>query len=189
MEGVGALGHAWAWLAKQSGWGLDTQIHVVGDGVCRVGQQARKNVGPNCRVLVDFYHLSEYLSAVAQRHKTEEKGWLKRQQKRLKKGRWKQVMKELEGMEEGASVPDELAVARNARRYLANRSDQLWYDEALVLERSIGSGLIEGSHRHVLQQRLKLSGSWWLPENAKAMSHLRVQLANNDFDALFPLAC
>jgi hypothetical protein len=94
MEGVGALGHAWAWLAKQSGWGQDTQIHVVGDGACRVGQQARKNVGPNCRVLVDFYHLSEYLSAVAQRHKTGEKGWLKRQQKRLKKGCWKQVMKE-----------------------------------------------------------------------------------------------
>jgi hypothetical protein len=49
--------------------------------------------------------------------------------------------------------------------------------------------LIEGSHQHVLQQRLKLSGAWWLPENAKAMSHLRVQLANNNFDALFPLAC
>jgi hypothetical protein len=85
--------------------------------------------------------------------------------------------------------PDELAVARNAKRYLANRTDQLWYDEALKLGRSIGSGLIEGSHRHVLQQRLKLSGAWWLPENAKAMSHLRVHLANNDFDSLFPLAC
>jgi hypothetical protein len=86
-------------------------------------------------------------------------------------------------------VPDELAVARNARRYLANRTDQLWYDEALKLERRIGSGLIEGSHLHVLQQCLKLSGAWWLPDNAKAMSHLRVQLANNEFDALLPLAC
>jgi len=40
----------------------------------------------------------------------------------------------------------------------------------------------------VLQQRLKLSGAWWLPENAKAMSHLRVQLANDAFQELFPLA-
>jgi hypothetical protein len=57
------------------------------------------------------------------------------------------------------------------------------------MERSIGSGLIEGSHRHVPRQRLKLSGAWWLPDNAKAMSHLRVQIANNNFDELFPLAC
>ncbi|MDR2675764.1 MAG: hypothetical protein LBC18_13120 [Opitutaceae bacterium] len=78
---------------------------------------------------------------MAQRHKARDKGWLKRQQSRLKKGRWKQVLKELESMEEAASVPDELAVARNARRYLANRTDQLWYDEALKLEKNIGSGL------------------------------------------------
>jgi hypothetical protein len=49
MEGVEAPGHAWAWLAKQSGWGLDTHIHVVGDEACRVGRQARKNFGPPCR--------------------------------------------------------------------------------------------------------------------------------------------
>ena len=188
MEGVEALGHAWAHIAKQSGWGLDTQIHVVGDGACWVGEQARQNFGRHCRVLVDFYHVSEYLAAVAARHKPADKNWLGRQQSNLKKGRCEKVIKELERLEEPQSEPDELAVARNARRYLGNRRDQLWYDEALRLGRSIGSGLIEGSHRHVLQQRLKLSGAWWLPENAKAMSHLRVALANNTFDELFPLA-
>lgn len=189
MEGVEDLGYAWGRIAAQSGWGMNTQIHVVGDGACWVGQQARKNFGAHCRVLVDFYHLSEYLAAVAQQHKAGDKGWLGRQQKRLKKGRYERVIKELETMQEAASVPDELAVARNARRYLVNRTDQLWYDEALELGRSIGSGLIEGSHRHVIQQRLKLSGAWWLPESARAMSHLRVQIANNQFHELFPLAC
>jgi hypothetical protein len=114
------------------------------------GTASPKNFGPNRRVPVGFYHLCEYLSAVGRRHKAGDKGWLKQQQSRLKKGRWKQVLKELEGMEEAAGMPDELAVARNARRHLANRTAQLWYDEALELERSIGSGLIEGSHRHVV---------------------------------------
>ncbi|MDR2674496.1 MAG: hypothetical protein LBC18_06410 [Opitutaceae bacterium] len=98
-------------------------------------------------------------------------------------------MKELKSMEEGSGVPDEPAVACNARRHLANRTGQLWYYRALELERSIGSGLIEGSHRHVLQQRLKLSGAWGLPDNAKAMSHLSVQPASNNFDELFLFAC
>ena len=189
MEGVEALGRAWAQSAKQSGWGLNTQIHVVGDGACRVGQQARQNFGPQCRVLVDYYHLSEYLAGVAERHKATDKSWLGRQQASLKKGDYAKVLKQLESLVEPASVPDEMAVARNAKRHLGNRRDQLWYDEALRLGRSIGSGLIEGSHRHVLQQRLKLSGAWWLPDNAEAMSHLRVVLANNAFDELFPLAC
>jgi len=188
MEGVEALGHAWAHSAKQSGWGLDTQIHVVGDGACWVAEQARQNFGPHCRVLADFYHVSEYLAAVAARHKASDPNWLSRQQANLKKGRYQKVLRQLESLVEPASVPDELAFARNALRYLNNRRDQLWYDEALKLGRSIGSGLIEGSHRHVLQQRLKLSGAWWLPESAKAISHLRVALANNAFDELFPLA-
>jgi len=188
MESVEALGHAWAQSARQSGWGLNTQLHVVGDGACWVGQQARNAFEKQCRVLVDFYHVSEYLGAVAQRHKAGERGWLARQQNLLRKGKHAQVIRQLEALVEPQSVPDELAVARNAHRYLSNRTDQLWYDEALALGRSIGSGLIEGSHRHVLQQRLKLSGAWWLPENAKAMSHLRVQLANNALPELFPLA-
>ena len=189
MESVEELGQAWARNAKQNGQGLNTQMHVVGDGASWVGQQAKEKLGPRCRMLVDFYHVSEYLGAVAQRHKAGDKKWLARQQTRLKKGKWRKVLKELEALVEPTSVPDELAVARNAHRYLSKRSDQLWYDEALAQGLSIGSGLIEGAHRHVLQQRLKLSGAWWLPENAKAMSHLRVQLANNAFHELFPLAC
>jgi hypothetical protein len=188
MENVEELGRAWAASAKQTGWALNTQLHVVADAASWIGQQARQNFGRQARVLVDYYHLSEYLAAVAQRHKPDDKTWLARQQTRLKKGNYRQVIKQLEALEEPQSEPDEFAVARNAKRYLSNRTDQLWYDEALAQGRSIGSGLIEGAHRHVLQQRLKLSGAWWLPDNAKAMSHLRVQLANNAFHELFPLA-
>ena len=46
----------------------------------------------------------------------------------------------------------------------------------------LGSGLIEGGHRHVLQKRLKISGSWWRKKNLHDMAQLRIQRANNKWD-------
>jgi hypothetical protein len=33
----------------------------------------------------------------------------------------------------------------------------------------IGSGEVEGGHRHVLQKRLKIAGAWWRERNAEWM--------------------
>lgn len=41
-----------------------------------------------------------------------------------------------------------------------------------------GSGEIESGHRHVIQQRLKLAGSWWKEANAEALLGLRVARSN-----------
>jgi hypothetical protein len=190
MSEVETLGRAWAACARDAGQGLDSAVHALGEGATWVGAQALANPGPKCRVLVDFYHVSEYLAAVATQLFPGNPGrWRRRQQRLLKKGRHRQVVKTLAALVEPERVPDEPAPARAAHRHLKNRSTQLWYDEALSLGRSIGSGLIEAAHRHVLQHRLKLSGSWWSPSNAAAMSHLRVHLANNrTISALLPFA-
>ena len=42
--------------------------------------------------------------------------------------------------------------------------------------------MIEGGHRHVLQNRLKKSGAWWKQNNLYAMAHLRVARANKEED-------
>jgi hypothetical protein len=46
----------------------------------------------------------------------------------------------------------------------------------------IGSGLIEGAHRHVLQKRLKLSGAWRESNNLKHMVTFRIIRANKQWD-------
>lgn len=33
----------------------------------------------------------------------------------------------------------------------------------------IGSGEIEAGHRHVIQERLKISGAWWLEQTTEGM--------------------
>jgi hypothetical protein len=47
---------------------------------------------------------------------------------------------------------------------------------------SVTAVRIESGHRHVIQQRLKLAGSWWKEPHAEAMLGLRVARANHLWD-------
>ncbi len=67
----------------------------------------------------------------------------------------------------------------------ANRRDCLDYRSALEQELPIGSRLIEPSHSHVLQARLKKARTSWLPETAEVMAQLRVLRANHLWNSLW----
>lgn len=87
----------------------------------------------------------------------------------------------LDGLEpdlEPDDVDQTKAPVRACYRYLKNRKPQLDYPTARERDWPIGSGEIESAHRYIVQQRLKLSGAWWTPDNAKAMLALRVTRAN-----------
>ena len=68
---------------------------------------------------------------------------------------------------------------RDACRYLQERQNHLDYAAARRHKLPIGSGEIESGHRHVIQQRLKLSGAWWKESNLEPMLQLRVARANH----------
>ena len=84
--------------------------------------------------------------------------------------------------EESAATPEEQAPVRAAIRDLSRRREQLDYKAALAKELPIGSGLIESGHKHVLQARLKQTGSAWNPHNAHALAQLRVLRSNSLWD-------
>ncbi|MCI5196978.1 MAG: ISKra4 family transposase, partial [Candidatus Electrothrix sp. AW5] len=63
-------------------------------------------------------------------------------------------------------------------RYLHNRPGQFDYLGAQVRGLPIGSGEIESAHRYIIQERLKIAGAWWTPENARIMLALRVDRAD-----------
>ena len=172
---VSEAGTRWSAIAGQCDWGMDTQIHVVGDGAPWIEQQARERFAGQGRYLLDLYHVCEYLAAVwpGQGEK------LAALREALKENRHEKVLEQLRGRQESEETPEEQAPARRALRYLENRRGQLGYAEALAAELPVGSGLIESAHRHVVQARIKKAGAWWKPENAQAMLQLRVTRANN----------
>jgi hypothetical protein len=45
-----------------------------------------------------------------------------------------------------------------------------------------GSGEIESAPRFIIQQRLKLPGAWWAPDNVDSMLALRIIQAKNKWD-------
>jgi len=65
--------------------------------------------------------------------------------------------------------------------YLENNRQHMRYDEYLATGYPIGSGVIEGACRHVVKDRMELSGMRWTVEGAQAMLHLRSIYLNSDW--------
>jgi hypothetical protein len=61
---------------------------------------------------------------------------------------------------------------------MRKRRGQFNYKEALDEGLPIGSGAVESAHRYIIQDRLKIAGAWWTPENAHNMLALRALRAN-----------
>ena len=176
----------WGHCAKEAGWGLNSHIHVVGDGAEWIYRQTREVFGTQGSFLCDFFHVSEYLGAAAPTCRPAKPDqWRHTQQKRLRKGAIDKVVDALEEHLEPIGTPEELAPVRNGHRYVTNRLDCLDYPRALKLGLPIGSGMIESGHRHVLQARLKKAGAAWLHSNADSMAHLRVIRANNQWSSFW----
>lgn len=180
---VEQTGRRMAHCARAAGWALESRIHLIADGAEWIWNQTKEVFGEQCDFLLDFYHVSEYLAAAAPSCRPgDEKGWLRTQQKRLKRGACEPVLQTMSEHEESAGTPEEQAPVRAAIRYLSRRREQLDYQAALAKELPIGSGLIESGHKHVLQARLKQTGSAWNPENAHALAQLRVLRSNSLWD-------
>ncbi len=65
--------------------------------------------------------------------------------------------------------------------YLENNRSHMRYDEYLAAGYPIGSGVIEGACRHVVKDRMELSGMRWTVDGAQAMLHLRSIYLNGDW--------
>lgn len=183
---VNEVGRRWGHCARQAGWGLNSQIHSLGDGAEWVRLQSSEVFRQQGRFLCDFFHVSEYLGAAAATCRAEAPDrWRRTQQARLKRGALDKVIEALEEHLEPAGTPDENAPVRHGHRYLHNRIDCLDYPRALKLGLPIGSGMIESGHRHVLQSRLKKAGTAWLVDHADQIANLRVLRANGQWLSLW----
>jgi uncharacterized protein UPF0236 len=181
LHDVAETGLRWAQCAAAAGWGLDSQIHALGDGAPWIAEQARTQFGAQGRYTVDLFHVCEYLAAAAP-DPTQAKPFVAPLREALRASDHPAVLATLRPRAEPPDVPDDQAPVRAALRYLENRPDQLDYARALALDLPVGSGLIESGHRHVLQARLKQPGASWTEANAHALCQLRTLRANRQWD-------
>lgn len=142
---------------------------------------------PSARQVLDYYHCSSYLHAVADaQYDGDPEGathWLEAALARLFHGEGAGVVWGLQRMKPASGEVEE--VIESARKYLEKRLHQIDYGSHRKGGYPIGSGAIESAHRFIGHVRLKRSGTWWYEENSNAILALRCALYNGTLDRVF----
>ena len=178
------VGLLWRQVACAAGLGPQTRVHGLGDGSEWILNTFEEQFGAGkdspATFTIDFHHVSDYLAPAALVAAPQSnKAWLHQQQDRLRQN---QVDEVLAALAEHLESPEQKeAPVSSAHGYIKERRDHLDYAGALAAGLPIGSGEVESGHRHVLQQRLKIAGAWWLERHATWMLQLRVVRANKDW--------
>ena len=182
MGGVSEAGDQLKACFDEAGGGTSTRLHCVGDAAAWIINQVERRFCGQASYLIDYFHVSEYLSAAAEELAGEKKQeWLKTQQEKMKDNRVSEVIRTLRrAVRSGEGGESAVGVCE---RYITNHEQYFDYKDALERGLPIGSGEVEGGHRWIIQKRLKLSGAWWKEENAEKMLALRVVRANDEWQS------
>jgi hypothetical protein len=147
---------------------------VIGDGAHWIWEMAQEQF-PGAVEILDFFHLSEYVWAVAKeaypKQEAIQKDWVKQQQQFLKNLKWKQVLSNYTKFRSNRKDLKE-AITR-LERYLTNNQTRIDYQRYLSSGLMIGSGVVESSNRRVVTQRLKQAGMHWSIAGAEGGMALR----------------
>ena len=172
-------GWLWQQVAQMAGLTEQSKVHGVGDGAPWIVEKFTDYFGDQGTYLIDFWHVSEYLGAAAEKIARPGKAvaWRHRQQGRLLENKVPQVLRSLR--EHCEPEESDEAPVRAAWAYITERAKHLDYAGSRKQRLPIGSGEVEGADRHVIQERLKLSGCWWKETNASCMLNLRTARAND----------
>ncbi|MDQ1022798.1 hypothetical protein QF035_010760 [Streptomyces umbrinus] len=148
-------------------------------------EAARRGIHLN--VLLDFVHVAEYCWTAA--HAFHPPGsraaetWATDKLTAILAGHAERAATEMTAQAAAERLP---AARREAvttcHRYLTGHLDQLHYDTALAAGWPIATGAVEGACRHLIADRLDITGARWGLDGAEAVLQLRTLITNGDFD-------
>ena len=137
---------------------------------------------PESTQILDFYHATQHLFAWAKlsiKNPKKRQRWVDTQIFLLLNDRVKEVIDKIKKMKTSSEV-EKKAKQALVDYYTGNQNRMLYktFKEKGLL---IGSGPIEAAHRHVIQQRMKLSGQRWTIKGAQQVANLRVSFKSNQW--------
>jgi hypothetical protein len=173
-------GHARTWIAL-----------VDGDN-CQLGlfQAAAAARGITLFILIDFIHVLEYLWKAAWCfHPARDpamEDWVIAQALDILHGRVSEVIARIARLAEDHPPSPGSEHAKNIRKtlhYLQAKQPCMDYPRALAEGWPIATGVIEGACRHLVQDRMGITGARWSLPGAQAMLWLRAINASGDTSA------
>lgn len=139
------------------------------------------------RILVDFIHVAHYVWQAAlaffPAESTKQDAWVRTRLLEILRGKAGYVAG---GMRRSATrrliAPADRQPVDACADYLLAYAPYLRYHTALADGLPIASGVIEGACRHLVNDRMNLTGARWSLEGAEAVLRLRALRSSDDFD-------
>ncbi len=155
------------------------------DQIAWIGAQAAAR-GTAIPVICDFIHVLEYLWDAAwcwfPEASPDAGPWVRDRAAAILDGHADHVAAGIRAdAAAGLSTAKRKAAARTAG-YLEAKTPFLDYPRALAAGWPISTGVIEGACRHLVKDRMDITGARWGVDTAEAILKLRALQANSDFD-------
>ena len=149
-------------------------------------EAARRKV--TVHVVVDFVHVTEYVWTAAwsffETGDPDAETWVRTQLRQVLRGKALAVAAGiLRRATKNQYDAQERKGADTAAAYLRAKAPYLGYGTALANGWPIATGVVEGSCRHLVKDRLEITGARWGLEGAESVLLLRAVVVNGDFDA------
>ena len=161
----------------------------VTDGDPALQKRARSTLGADHEVIVilDIYHVTEYLWDAARafygRGSEQTQQWVDYYLEKILYGEASEAAR---GMRQSATKQGLRGKKRKAvdaaARYLVRNREYMKYDEYLGAGLPIGSGVAEGTCRHLVKDRMERTGMRWTMEHAEAVLRMRAIELSGDRD-------
>ena len=153
----------------------------------RVLKRLAKKQGVDLTIIVDIIHVIEYLwtagRAFHPKSGPELEEWVQYRMLKILEGKAGLMAG---GMRRSATLKKltekEREPVESCATYLKNKAPFLKYDEYLKSGFPIATGVIEGACRHLVKDRMDITGAKWRLTSAEAVLRLRALRSSKDFD-------
>ena len=161
---------------------VDGQPQQLKNIKSRIKQHGLENV----TLILDFIHVLEYLWEAARGFgfkDNEAEPWVRERALNILHGKASDVAA---GIHRSATLRKIRAAARKtidkSANYFLKYTDMMRYDLYLAAGLPIASGVIEGACRHLIKDRMDITGARWGLKGAEAVLKLRSLKSSGDFD-------
>lgn len=143
---------------------------------------------PDFSLILDFIHANEYLWKVANclLGETDPRRieWVAKKTLQMLSGKTAQIIAEFRQLaQEKKQTKAQIETLAKTANYFERNLPYMDYPTYLARGWPIASGVIEGACRHLVKDRMELSGMRWSLDGAESLLRLRLVAENDDWDA------
>lgn len=153
-------------------------VVVLGDGAKWIWDHVATLFGNERTEIVDWFHASEHIWTVAKalhgERTPETQAWARTALDQLWTSGPKPVLEWFDATQPGTAAA--ATVLKRERGYFSSNADRMRYPLLREHHLPIGSGAVEASAKHLVQHRMKRTGSRWSDLGARAILDLRCHM-------------